>query len=152
MIEVKCAVFRPSNMDALYVVLYQDHGDHDLVFSPVRHGERVFWEWVVVEKRTPGVGVGDITPTFILPQSTMKRFGVVQELVDGLYEETGIMTSGLEKVLEHSRGQADHLKDLQRVIFESDFVNIQRGTPQVLMESVETKEPEIEIIPDPREE
>ena len=129
MSDVKCVVFSVVELRDLNVVLYQDRGDHDLVFCPVAVDGRVVWEWKEVDKNS------EMTPTFVIPYSTMRRFGVVQELVDGLYEATGIMTSGLDKVIEDSEHAKKHLEDLQRIIFESDFVNIQRGSPQVVIES-----------------
>lgn len=128
MSDVRCMVFRPQNMDALHVVIHRMVGDMEQIFVPAADSEgRILWEW----REYSSMSLEQFNPTFIIPRY-LERFGVVQELVDELYKQTGIMTSGLKELADTNDAQKAHLSDLQKLLFRSDFVNIQRGEPKII--------------------
>lgn len=103
------------------VVIWQQNGPDMLALTPtsVDNGE-ARWGWVTVEE-------GSVPPPcFPLPFSLVKR-GVIQELVDEIAKDLGIVAQTVRASDSVIEAKQEHLEDLRRLLFGSAFVEIQRG-------------------------
>ena len=107
-----------------FVVWREERGDlYALVPIQIENGEAV-WGWTLVEEGAPP------PPTFLLP-FVLYKGGLLQRLVDAIAEETGVVAKSVAESHSLLSLQTAHLADLQRLLFQSDYVEVQRGAPLV---------------------
>ena len=124
--NINVAVYKAHYAGAVNVVFWRGREDDLLsVYVPtaLESGEIVWkWEDFSSQEAPP--------PTFVIPE-VLLRMGVVQDLVDAIGRELGIKASAVKDAESVSLTTQAHLQDLRRILFNFDWVELQRGTPLV---------------------
>jgi hypothetical protein len=123
-ISVSILTSADSYSHAILVWQERDGDIYAYVPTSVDNGE-ARWGWALVEEGTTP------PPSFPLPISFMKR-GLVQDLVDEIAKDMGIVAQVVRESQTLLDMKNEHLADLQKILFGSDWVEIQRGKPTVL--------------------
>lgn len=123
--ETKVAVYQPHQLDKTHIVVYQERDDGTLrVFMPMAEADgSVVWRWEeVAPAQAPPA-------SFVVPRVLEVQGGVLQQLTERLAEQ-GIWPKGMDAKKEEVARLESHLADLQRLVFDGDWVELQRGRPQ----------------------
>ena len=85
----------------------------------------IMWNWTEYEAEAVP------NPALKIPKPLM-NLGVMQTLVDKIKENLGIVAESITpKEIEATRY---HLEDMRKIVFDSDWIEIQKGSPAQLIE------------------
>lgn len=123
--KTQVAVYSPNALQMTHIVIFQELDDGSLrVFVPVAQEDgSVVWRW---EDSPPGQAP---SPSLIIPRMLDTQGGILQQLTERLAEQ-GIWPKHLDAKVEEVKRLEAHLSDLQRLVFDGDWVELQRGRPQ----------------------
>lgn len=123
--DIHVKVVQGMTFDGVDIFFYQDTEDGFAVLHQyLDENGNCDYRWDEYDE------IGSLPPaTFRIP-GILARRGGIQNLVDAIYDITGIRASDREDLTESAIKARDaHLEDLRRILFNFDWVELQRGEP-----------------------
>lgn len=124
--EIKVSIYKRNSFDVVDLVIWRPlDEDQIMVFREDDDGN---FSWSEDSANT------EVRPSLRIPRSS--NVNVLQLMVDEIKEQFGIKATA-DKVYESElRATQGHLEDMRSLVFKSDFIEIQKGSP-VAEEGVE---------------
>ena len=125
---INISILQDQNSQAIAISVWHLRDSETFAYIPVAvdHGE-ARWGWASVE------GDGSPPPSFLIPFSLVKR-GLIQDLVNEIAQDLGIVAERAKEADSLLAVKDAHLNDLRNILFGSDWIEVQRGKPQLVKE------------------
>ena len=126
-LEYNVSIFRQDETNSAKVCVWRAISEERFkVFIPTIDKDEIRWGW---KEQSATV----VPPASFKIPVTFEKRGVMQKLSDQLFDQYGVKPSNTmnEDVMDVMK---DHLEDLRRIIFRSDYTHVERGAPLVAEE------------------
>lgn len=126
--NVNCSILQMHNLTAAVVVFWRDMEGGVASFEPLAVEDgTVQYGWKEYDEGAVPQGAFRIPMPFA-------RLGVIQQLVDEIAKEFKVVASGMQEAKSKEQAVQAHLEDLQKLLFTSDWIELQRGDVKIVKE------------------
>lgn len=126
--SIRAKVIRNDRKLTIDVMIYRIDADGIIyLYTPEgQPGGEINWVWKPFSAQDEAVASFEIPATL--------GTNVIEMLVDEIHTNLGIRAKGERIADDVLTAKDEHLSDLQRIIFGSDFIRMDRGLPMVVDE------------------
>lgn len=121
--EIKVSAFKRNKFDAVDLVIWRPLDEERIVVY--RENDDGDWAW------SEDLASNDVRPSLRVPGSF--HLNVLQNIVDEIKEQFGIKATADKVHKNELEATREHLKDMRTLLFKSDWIELQNGSPAVEM-------------------
>ncbi len=126
--NVNCSVLQMHGLSSSVVVFWRDVDGGVASFEPLAVEDgTVQYGWKEYDEGALPQGAFRIPMQFA-------RLGVLQQLVDEIAKEFKVVASEIQEAKSKEQAVQAHLEDLQKLLFTSDWIELQRGDVKMMKE------------------